>query len=337
MSNEKERAASRHNPRNHTTISKGKNLSFSKNSNRNSKVRKKEEGIDITTVKEKKTLEEDYSVLKQCIINGSLEKFKNILSNQDNKWYLENNDLDYELFIQAIIYSRSEFIRAMENLKYILNPNTLLIEVFEIYMIKRYKENISSKEKRRLLNSDNIKYLVTNNYGINPQTCILEFYFLLMAFEYEAAVKLLSMPYANLLRDKLNETFIGDENHFLQQILNNQDIIKDVICISLERHLDGVAYEIYSFTDLFLDEKILRCAVVGDCSFFLEEVWENSRKFGDVKNYSAPKISFSKYISCMLEEGKFEMASYAIKNWRGAYKEENIFEILVDKNEELAM
>ena len=69
----------------------------------------------------------------------------------------------------------------------------------------------------------------------------------------------------------------------------------------------------------------------------MEEVWENSRKFGDVKNYSAPKISFSKYISCMLEEGKFEMASYAIKNWRGAYKEENIFEILVDKNEELAM
>ena len=72
---------------------------------------------------------------------------------------------------------------------------------------------VSSKEKRRLLNSENIKYLVTNNYGINPQTCILEFYFLLMAFEYEAAVKLLSMPYANLLRDKLNKSIGKYENN----------------------------------------------------------------------------------------------------------------------------
>ena len=63
----------------------------------------------------------------------------------------------------------------------------------------------------------------------------------------------------------------------------------------------------------------------------------DSKKFGDIQNYSAPKTSFSKYISCMLENEKFEMASYAIKNWIGAYKEENIFEILVDKNEELAM
>ena len=90
-----------------TTISKGK-VVHGKNSKRYSRVKKKEEGIDISTVKEKKTLEEDYAILKQCIINGSLDRFKEILSNQDNKWYLENNDLDYELFIQAIIYSRRE-------------------------------------------------------------------------------------------------------------------------------------------------------------------------------------------------------------------------------------
>ena len=81
----------------------------------------------------------------------------------------------------------------------------------------------------------------------------------------------------------------------------------------------------------------MNCAVRGECSFFLEEVWDSTKKFGDIQNYSAPKTSFSKYISCMLENEKFEMASYAIKNWIGAYKEENIFEILVDKNEELAM
>lgn len=315
-----------------TTISKGK-VVHGKNSKRYSRVKKKEEGIDISTVKEKKTLEEDYAILKQCIINGSLDRFKEILSNQDNKWYLENNDLDYELFIQAIIYSRREFILAMDNLKYLLNPNTLLIEVYERYMVKKNKE----KEKRRLLSSENLKFLIKNCYGINPQNCILEFYFLLMAFEFEHAALLLGMPYANILRDKINESFIGDENNLIVQILCNQDIGKYVIFSALERHLDGIAYEIYHFTGSFLDEKILNCAVRGECSFFLEEVWDSTKKFGDIQNYSAPKTSFSKYISCMLENEKFEMASYAIKNWIGAYKEENIFEILVDKNEELAM
>ena len=49
------------------------------------------------------------------------------------------------------------------------------------------------------------------------------------------------------------------------------------------------------------------------------------------------KFLLVKYISVMLDESKFEMASEAIKNWFEAYKEENVFEILVNKNEELAM
>lgn len=69
-------------------------------------------------------------------------------------------------------------------------------------------------------------------------------------------------------------------------------------------------------------------AVKNDCSLFLEEVWESTRKFGNIKNFYAPKISFSKFITCMIEEGKFEMASEAIKNWYEAYKEENVFTIL---------
>ena len=187
------------------------------------------------------------------------------------------------------------------------------------------------------MSTENLKYLIANHIGINQTNCILEFYFLLMAFEYEPAVKLLSTPFAEKLRDRLNETFIGDENNLLEQLLYNNDIIKEAICSALERKLDGVAFEIFTFTGIFLDEKILRCAIKGDCSFFLEEVWESTRKFGNIKNFYAPKISFSKYISVMLDEGKFEMASEAIKNWFEAYKEENVFEILVNKNEELAM
>lgn len=40
----------------------------------------------------------------------------------------------------------------------------------------------------------------------------------------------------------------------------------------------------------------------------------------------------------MLEKEKYEMASEAIKNWYEAYKEENVFNILLDnKCEELLM
>ena len=39
----------------------------------------------------------------------------------------------------------------------------------------------------------------------------------------------------------------------------------------------------------------------------------------------------------MLDKGKFKMASEAIKTWPEAYKEENIFELLINHNESLAM
>lgn len=300
----------------------------------------KAEPIDISTAKEKKALEEDYQELRQCIVDCTLERFKEIIANQDNKWYLENNDLDYELFCLAVIHSRGEFIRAMESMKYVLNPNMLLIEVYERFVRKKYKEDTSKIHKdteHKIFSTENLKYLITNNYGLTSKDCLLEFYFLLMTLEYEPAIKLLSMQYANSLRDKLNEVFIGDENNLLEQILSNTDIVKEVISSALERHLDGVAFEIYTYSGIFMDERMLKCAVIGDCSFFLEEVWEVTRRFGNIKNYYAPKISFSNYITCMLNEGKFEMASDAIKNWFEAYKEENIFEILVDQNEELAM
>jgi hypothetical protein len=41
---------------------------------------------------------------------------------------------------------------------------------------------------------------------------------------------------------------------------------------------------------------------------YFREVWESTRKFGNVKNFYAPKISFSKYIEVMIKEEKFEMA-----------------------------
>ena len=85
------------------------------------KEKSRKERIDISKVKERKLLDEDFKLLKQCIIDGSLETFRDIISNEDNKWYLENNDLDYELFVHAIMFRRMEFIKEMEILKYHLN------------------------------------------------------------------------------------------------------------------------------------------------------------------------------------------------------------------------
>ena len=111
-----------------------KNLSLHNNKNRNEndtikrkhresrKEKSRKERIDISKVKDRKVLDEDFKLLKQCIIDGSLETFREIISNEDNKWYLENNDLDYELFVHAIMFRRMEFIKEMEILKYHLNP-----------------------------------------------------------------------------------------------------------------------------------------------------------------------------------------------------------------------
>jgi hypothetical protein len=59
---------------------------------------------------------------------------------------------------------------------------------------------------------------------------------------------------------------------------------------------------------IMMDEEILEWAVSNDGSLFLEEMWESYRKFGNFKNYYAPKISFSKYIESMLKYNKLEMA-----------------------------
>ena len=85
-----------------------------------------------------------------------------------------------------------------------------------------------------------------------------------------------------------------------------------------------------------MDEELMECAVQNDCSIFLEEVWESTRKFGNLKNFYAPKIGFSKFLEVMISNSKYEVASDAIKNWYEAYKEENIFDLLLKhKCEEL--
>ena len=231
----------------------------------------------------------------------------------------------------------------MQKLGYVLNKNLLLIESYEDYLKKTSKE----KEKERMyslnyelkepLTAENYDFLITKCYGIDPDTCMVEFYFLLMVNLFEAATTLLLMSYAENIKLILNEKFIGDENNLLEQLFKEPDIAKDVICASLTRGLDGVAYSIYKFSGIALDENIIECAVEGECTNFLSNIWESSKKFYGINNIFSVKISFYKYLTIMLEKGKFKMASEAIKTWPEAYKEENIFELLINHNESLAM
>lgn len=299
--------------------------------------------MEYSSSKDQKNRDDDLIKLKRCIEDSSLDTFTEILSDQEIKWYLEHNDLDYELFYHAIKFNRNEFIQEMQKLGYVLNKNLLLIESYEDYLKKTSKE----KEKERMyslnyelkepLTAENYDFLITKCYGIDPDTCMVEFYFLLMVNLFEAATTLLLMSYAENIKLILNEKFIGDENNLLEQLFKEPDIAKDVICASLTRGLDGVAYSIYKFSGIALDENIIECAVEGECTNFLSNIWESSKKFYGINNIFSVKISFYKYLTIMLEKGKFKMASEAIKTWPEAYKEENIFELLINHNESLAM
>ena len=299
--------------------------------------------IEYSSSKDQRNRDDDFIKLKKYIEDSSLDTFSEILSDQEVKWHLEHNGLDYDLFYHAVKFNRNEFIQEMQRLGYNLNKDLLLIETYEEFLKKSNKE----KEKERIssfiyefkepLTSENYEFLITKCYGIEPETCMVEFYFLLMSNLFDAATILLQMSYAENIKAILNEKFIGDENNLLEQLFKEPEIAKDVICASLMRGLDGIAYSIYKFSGILLDENIIECAVEGECTFFLTNIWESSKQFYGINNIMPVKISFYKYLSIMLERGKYKMASEAIKTWTEAYKEENIFELLINYNEGLAM
>ena len=301
------------------------------------------ETLEFSSTKDSIKRDNEFFKLKKCIEESSLDAFIEILSNQETKWFLEYNDLDYYIFYHAIKFSRNEFITEMQRLKYELNKNMLLMETYEEYIKKNNqvkeeeKINLTVYEIKDPLEKENYKFLITKCYGIDPDSCIVEFYFLLMANLFDEAISLLEMSYAEQIKHILNEKFIGDENNLLEQIFKEPDIAKSVICTSLKRGLDGIAYSIYKFSGIVLDEDILECAVKGECSIFLADIWESTKNFYGLNNNYSTRIGFYKYIVLMLENQKYKMIIEAIRNWHEAYKEENIFELLSQYNENLAM
>lgn len=88
-----------------------------------------------------------------------------------------------------------------------------------------------------------------------------------------------------------------------------------------------------------LTNDLIELAVKNNCSIFLEEIWEESKKFGDYKkNKNTVKLCFVNILVPMIEYKKIQPASDAIKYWSEVYKEEGVFNILLDyKEEELLM
>lgn len=312
---------------------------ISKTSSRKSKPTKTTNtNIDFFNAKDIKDLEEDYKILRNYIENDNIQQFQSMIRNHDNKYFLIYNDYDYQLYKLAIVNRKRDFIEAMKDKGYVFNSNMLLIEQYDKYIYDKYKISKSNTNQENIsFSSDDLIYLIENQYGIDVNDPLVEFYFLLMSHEYQSAVKLLSLKYSNKIKDELNSMFIGDEVNLIEKIVMKNEIIKSAIKGSLNRKLDGIAYEIFCVTQVFIDDQILTNAIRGDCSLFLEEVWNNTKQYGSFNTFSSPKLSFSQIIDCMLKEGKWEMASNAIKYWSEPYKEDNVFEILVNKSEELAM
>jgi hypothetical protein len=117
----------------------------------------------------------------------------------------------------------------------------LLIELYDIYVFKKSKDK--KDDEIDPLDKNDIHFLISYDCGrlIDNNRCLVEFYFLLLADEYDLATFLLSQNYAHKLRDDLNQLFIGDENNLLEHILMNPDIVKVSIQLALKRQLDGIA------------------------------------------------------------------------------------------------
>ena len=79
-----------------------------------------------------------------------------------------------------------------------------------------------------------------------------------------------------------------------------------------------------------LDEQMLDTAVNHNCSFFLEEIWESNKKFGNFKLKSGSNLGFIYYLRPMIKYKKIEMASEAVKYWVDVYKEEGLFDFLIE-------
>lgn len=134
--------------------------------------------------------------------------------------------------------------RQLLELKFDFNKNTFLIEMYKIYLAKKLETHNDSpvNAAKDRLTFDDLAFLLSySNGALINEDCITEFYFLLMAAEFDLAINLLQKHYSYKIRDYLNKLFIDEDSSLLKAILFSNELIMISIKAALERGLDGVA------------------------------------------------------------------------------------------------
>ena len=82
----------------------------------------------------------------------------------------------------------------------------LLIELYEnlIYKKNQFKDK---EDQYRLFTFDDFELILKNEVLTNVDSCILEFYFLILCNEFELATLLIHQPYAEEMNHELNQKF----------------------------------------------------------------------------------------------------------------------------------
>ncbi len=69
--------------------------------------RNSDSGLDF---KDAKDLQEEYEALQRTLLHDDLDLFSNIIRSPDMKYFLVQNDLDYDLFRDSVRYTRFDFL-----------------------------------------------------------------------------------------------------------------------------------------------------------------------------------------------------------------------------------
>jgi hypothetical protein len=215
------------------------NTSEPKKRGRTKSIMKRVESEADRTGESSRELFKEYEILKESIESDNLSEFTSIIVKRVGmKYFLTQNDLDYELYKLCIKHKREKFIEFFETFEYDFNKNMLLIELYDLFMDRK-----SGKEPKGIFDAEDYENIITYENGkyLDTPLCLVEFYFLMLCEEFNLALLLLKQPYAKHLIEDINQMFIGDEKHLIQNILTNSEIAKSAIRFSLQRELDGVA------------------------------------------------------------------------------------------------
>ena len=192
--------------------------------------------------KESVDLQKEYELVLNLITTTQYEKLYDFLVSTDIKFYLKNNQLDYHLFIACIKAQNEDYFEQLLDLGFIFNMNTVLIELYKIFVYKKLKTTPTEEETKEMFTFNDFLFIMNYQEGsLIKEECLSEFYFFLMTNEFELATTLLGKQYSARLRQSLNDIFLDDDSSVLSSILFTEEIVVNSVKSTLERGLDGVA------------------------------------------------------------------------------------------------